>query len=159
MKSILQKVDMKKFAIIIALFCSLASCSEELENSESAVSNSNQETELSTPFEIESEEENSDSEELNYDLPDQCTSVMRPGENLELGKTYLDTVNYVSFNDDADYWLIIAEKNKDTFSIICHDFYDFPPGESLIIEWKIDSFRHAGDPEFLNFNEFLVSLK
>ena len=36
---------------------------------------------------------------------------------------------------------------------------DFFRGEEIEIKWKMDSIRYAGDPEFLNYTEYLISAK
>lgn len=93
-------------------------------------------------------------------VPNDLKSILRPNENLELGKIYTDQVNFVKFDDNGDEWLFIVEKNKDTISLIYNkEHSEFFRGEELEIQWKIDSIRYAGDPEFLNFTEFLVTSK
>ena len=92
------------------------------------------------------------------ELPKDFESVLRPNEKIELGKIYSDTVNYVEFNDDGDYRLFFVEKNNETISLICNvEETQLFKGNKVAINWKIDSIRYAGDPEFLNFKEFLTS--
>lgn len=93
-------------------------------------------------------------------IPSKFKSPLRPNEKLELGKIYTDKVKYVKFDDNGDNWLVVVEKNNDTIGLIYDkDQSDFFRGEELEIQWKIDSIRYAGDPEFLNYTEFLVSSK
>jgi hypothetical protein len=95
------------------------------------------------------------------DLPEDFKSLLRPNEKIELGKIYSDTINYVEFNDGGDDWYFIVEKNKDTIGLIYNKEQTTKlfRGNKIEINWKIDSIRYAGDPEFLNFKEFLTSYK
>lgn len=87
-------------------------------------------------------------------------SPLRPGENLTLGKIYTDTIQFLGINHEADEPLFIIQKNKTTPGLIDRKLLvDFIKGEELEIQWKIDSIRYAGDPEALNFTEFLVDAK
>lgn len=93
-------------------------------------------------------------------IPSKFKSPLRPNENIVLGKIYTDTVNFVNFNDDGDDSQFIVEKNKDTIRLIYNnDDPKFLRGNELEIKWKMDSMRPAGDSEFLDYREFLVSAK
>ncbi|WP_257668833.1 hypothetical protein [Parapedobacter tibetensis] len=84
-------------------------------------------------------------------------SDLRPGEPLKLGKVYTDTVTFVDFNDDGDYFLFNVEKAQDTVWLIYQDEHNFVRGDRLAIQWEMDSMYFAGDPEELDFTERLVS--
>ncbi|MEO5910175.1 MAG: hypothetical protein ABIP95_04760 [Pelobium sp.] len=87
-------------------------------------------------------------------------SDLRPNENLELGKTYTDTVNYISANDESDEAIFTVKKDKDTISLIYYKDEIKPVrGDEIEIKWKMDSIRYAGDPEYLQYSEFLISSK
>lgn len=93
-------------------------------------------------------------------IPDFFKSDLRPDKIPELGKIYTDTVQYVNFSDEGDDYLFIVKKNTDTIALIYNkDEVDFVRGNIIEIKWKMDSMRYAGDPEFLNFTEILVSAK
>lgn len=93
-------------------------------------------------------------------LPGVFKSDLRPNEKLQLGKIYTDTVNFISFDDNGDDWLVIVKKNSDTVSLIYNRvFATVSRGTKLLIRWKTDSLRPAGDPEILDFSEFLISFK
>ena len=93
-------------------------------------------------------------------ISSECKSSLRPNEKLNLGKIYTDIVKYVKFDDNGDNWLVVVKKNKDTVGLICDkEQSDFLGGEEIEIQWKMDSIRYAGDPEFLNYHEFLISAK
>ena len=98
--------------------------------------------------------------EENTTIPVEFTSPLKPGEKLELGKTYTDIVKYIRFDDNGDEWLVVVEKNKDTVTLVYNkEFSDFFKGEEIEIQWKMDSIRYAGDPDFLNYAEFFISAK
>ena len=87
-------------------------------------------------------------------------SLLRPNEKLELGKVYTDTVKFVRFDDNGDDSYFFVKKNKDTISLIYNtDEPKIIRGTELEIKWKMDSLRPAGDPEYLDFTEYLVSWK
>jgi hypothetical protein len=87
-------------------------------------------------------------------------SQLRPDEKLELGKIYTDIVQFVNFDDNGDDWRFIVKKNQDTISLIYNnDDPQIVRGTDLEIKWKMDSLRPAGDPEYLDFTEYLISWK
>ncbi|MFD2909420.1 hypothetical protein ACFSX9_11840 [Flavobacterium ardleyense] len=93
-------------------------------------------------------------------IPTEFESKLRPNEKLKLGITYIDTVKYVAFNDDADDFYFIVEKNKDTIALLFNsDEYKYIRGEEIEIKWEIDSMRYAGDDSYLNFTEHLYKAK
>ena len=87
-------------------------------------------------------------------------SNIRPDELLTLEKIYTDTVEFVNFDANGDDWFFNVKKNKDTVSLI---YNEDPPrltrGDELEIKWKMDSLRPAGDPDFLDYSEYLISAK
>src|SRR5690606_1883677 len=83
----------------------------------------------------------------------------RTDEKITLGQLYTDTVQFVEFNDEGDNWLAIVAKHNDTTSFIYDSEYNFVRGDEIEIRWKVDSIRYAGDSEFLDFTEFLISAK
>lgn len=87
-------------------------------------------------------------------------SVLRPNEKIELGKVYTDTVKFVRFDDNGDDSYFFVKKNKDTISLIYNtDDPKIIRGTDLEIQWKMDSLRPVGDPEYLDFTEYLISWK
>lgn len=87
-------------------------------------------------------------------------SFLRPNENLDLGKIYTDNVEFIKFDDNGDDWYFVVKKNNDTIGLIYNQ--DDPKiirGTELEIQWKMDSLRPAGDPEYLDFSEYLISWK
>ncbi|GGG65981.1 hypothetical protein GCM10007332_30770 [Epilithonimonas arachidiradicis] len=87
-------------------------------------------------------------------------SLLRLNEKLELGEIYTDTVKFVKFDDNGDDWYFVVKKNNDTVSLIYNtDDPKIIRGAELEIQWKMDSLRPAGDPEYLDFTEYLISWK
>lgn len=106
---------------------------------------------IKSPVEKETEENT---------IPKSFKSRLRPNEQLELGTIYTDTVTYVDFNNiDYDEVLFSVNKNDDTIVLISEDTWEgkYFKEQEIIINWKIDSIRPVGDPEYLDFKEFLVS--
>src|SRR5690606_19473377 len=71
------------------------------------------------------------------------------------------TIEFIEFDDNGDYPLMFVSNGKDTASLV-YDWtveYDFVKGEKIEIQWKIDSIHYAGDQEYLDYKEFLVSAK
>lgn len=87
-------------------------------------------------------------------------SALSNAGKIEIGVIYTDTVQYVEFNDNYDDFLVIVNKGKDTIALI-YNYNDpkFIKGDQLEIKWKIDSLRPAGDPELLDYVEYLISAK
>lgn len=88
-------------------------------------------------------------------------SPLRPKDKLQLGKLYTDTIEFVEFDDNGDYPLMFVSNGNDTASLV-YDWtreYSFVKGDKLEIQWKTDSIRYAGDQEYLDYKEFLVSAK
>lgn len=91
---------------------------------------------------------------------DTFKSRLRFNENIQLGKIYTDTIQFVNFDDNGDDWLFFVKKNKDTVGLIYNkDNPEFIRGDELEIQWKMDSLRPAGDPEYLDYKEYLISAK
>lgn len=102
----------------------------------------------------------SKSEDQKELVPTDFTSPLRRNEKLMLGKIYTNKVKFVKFDDNGDNYLFVVESGKDTIGLICDkENAEFFKGEEIEIHWKMDSIRYAGDPEFLNYTEFIVSAK
>jgi len=92
---------------------------------------------------------------------DTYKTALRPGEEVQLRKTYSDTVNFISYDDNYDYWYFLAEKNKDTVEIIYADesISQLVKGDKIIIDWEIKRLEEAGDPEIFYIKPYLSSFK
>ncbi|MEZ4859023.1 MAG: hypothetical protein R2781_09455 [Flavobacteriaceae bacterium] len=92
-------------------------------------------------------------------IPAFFKSAIRPNEKLYLKKHYSDTVTFIEFNNyDFDEVLFGIKTKRDTVYLVSEDLWEdkFLPEDLLVITWKIDSLRPAGDPEVLDFTPFLV---
>ena len=88
------------------------------------------------------------------------SSRLRLNETLTLGTTYTDTVDFVGFNDQGDDFIFSVAKDKDTIGLIYNTGeVTFVRGDRIAIEWKMDSLRPAGDPDYLDHTEFLIGSK
>lgn len=93
-------------------------------------------------------------------IPIEFESKLKPNKKLQLKEVYTDTVKYISFDDNYDDFFLLVENNKDTIKLIYNkEKPRFAKGEEIEIQWKMDSLRPAGDPEYLDFAEFMVSVK
>ena len=136
---------MNKLIVFLIIVFSLQSCDNKTNKEKSAQTQNS--SNLWEPTETNS-------------APSKFKSQLRPNEKLELGKIYTDKAKYVKFDDNGDNWLVVVEKNNDTIGLIYDkEQSDFFRGEEIEIKWKMDSIRYAGDPEFLNYTEYLISAK
>ena len=92
-------------------------------------------------------------------LPIELTSKLQPNETIKLGKTYTDTVTFLEFNDEGDEWMFMVEKDNNTIGLIDNNErkIELVRGDKIVIDWKMDSIRYAGDDEFIEFTEFLIA--
>ncbi|KAF2510598.1 hypothetical protein [Flavobacterium foetidum] len=87
-------------------------------------------------------------------------SILRPNQDLELNKVYTDTVQFIEYNTDFDYYFIDVKKVNEIVGLNTNsDDIDFNRGDVLEVKWKIDSIFIAGDGERLDFSEWLVDVK
>ncbi len=87
-------------------------------------------------------------------------STLRPNQDLELHKVYTDTVQFMEYNTDFDYFFIEVKKGNDIAGLNTNnDDINFNRGDILEVQWKIDSIFIAGDGETLDFSEWLVNAK
>lgn len=98
-------------------------------------------------------------------VKDVFTSTIRPNEAILLNKTYKDTIQFSSYNDDGDYKLLFGKKDyQDVILTYKYDWevdkkYDFLENEFIQITWKMDSIWQAGDSETLDFKETIIDAK
>ena len=88
------------------------------------------------------------------------SSKLRGDEVLEIGKIYKDTVVFLENITDYDYFFFLVSKEKDTVGII---YYDeeilFRKGDTIALQWKMDTVYIAGEGDILSFEEWYVSGK
>ncbi len=93
-------------------------------------------------------------------IPTVFKSPLRPNEKLTLGKTYTDTVTYSTVDDNGDNILLVVQKNDASIGLIANQApTEFAKEDQLEIHWKMDIIRYAGDSEFLNYHEFLLTAR
>ncbi|WP_455004318.1 hypothetical protein [Capnocytophaga gingivalis] len=87
-------------------------------------------------------------------------SKLRGNEVLEIGKIYKDTVVFLENITDYDYFFFLVSKEKDTVGIIYYDEeIPFRKGDTIALQWKMDSVYIAGEGDILSFEEWYVSGK
>ena len=98
-------------------------------------------------------------------VKDVFTSTIRPNEAIVLNKTYKDTIQFSSYNDDGDYNLLFGKKDyQEVILTYNYDWekdnkYHFIEDEFIQITWKMDSIWQAGDSETLDFKETIIDAK
>ncbi len=90
-------------------------------------------------------------------------SELSRGDKVPMGKVFRDTVTFVERDDNGDYFLFYIRKQNRLISLVYDRLVerkpDFLRGDTLVIQWKMDSIWVAGDGERLDFKERLVSAK
>ena len=87
------------------------------------------------------------------------SSNLRRDQVLEIGKIYKDTVVFLENITDYDYFFFLVSKEKDTARIIYYDDeIPFRKGDTIALQWKMDSIDIAGEG-ILSFQECYVSGK
>ena len=84
------------------------------------------------------------------------SSDLRRDQVLEIGKIYKDTVVFLENITDYDYFFFLVSKEKDTVGIIYYDDeIPFRKGDTIALQWKMDSIDIAGEG-ILSFQECYV---
>ena len=91
------------------------------------------------------------------------TLNIKPNETVLLNKTYIDTIEFLSYDDDYDYKMLIGKKNEHEVAFV-YDWdwnsdnkYNFNSGDILEITWKMDSLYI--DCETKDIRERVVEVK
>lgn len=88
---------------------------------------------------------------------------LSPGNKVPIGKVFTDTVTFAERDDNGDYFLFYVRKKNRLVSLVYDDLaeqkLDFLRGDTLAIQWKMDSIWIAGDGDRLDFKERLVGVK
>ena len=88
------------------------------------------------------------------------SSDLRRDQVLEIGKIYKDTVVFLENITDYDYFFFLVSKEKDTVGIIYYDDeIPFRKGDTIALQWKMDTVYIAGEGDILSFEEWYVSGK
>jgi len=89
------------------------------------------------------------------------SSQLRPNQAIALNNIYTDTIEFSSYNDDGDYFLLFGKKNDTEVAFIYkwewykNDKYNFKDGDIIKVR-KMDSIFLAGDGETLDFREMAI---
>jgi len=81
--------------------------------------------------------------------------------NVVIGEIYTDTLTFLSFDGNYDYWfgLFLTEK-QDTVYVICDDVIEESNnGKEVVLRWEVDSLYEAGEGDELYYQERVVSLE
>ncbi|MBW1294161.1 hypothetical protein [Aquimarina litoralis] len=150
------KIKLQILFTIIALCICLNACKDSSETSEKNASN----TEL-TKEQTKNDSLTNEQPEKKEDKLTLLSSKLRPNEHLELGKSYTDTISFISFDDNYDYWHFLAKKNKDTIDISYNidGISQLATGDTLEINWELKIMEEAGDPKITYTKPFLISFK
>ncbi|WP_417800645.1 hypothetical protein [Tenacibaculum sp.] len=140
------------FLLAILLSLNLTSCKNK---SEKPIK-----TESNTVFKVETDNKDTIkySEEESKTL-DSFKSRLRPDEQLELKTIYTDTVTFLSYDDNYDYWCFLAKKNKDTVQVMYQDISinELVKGDIISIKWELKILQEAGDEDITYLKPCLVS--
>ena len=121
-------------------------------------------------------------EEVNLDVTKDSTLVISAIENQSIpliklkskirpytfvfpNEVYTDSIEFIGYNNDFDYFILTGKKNAQEIDFIYHwqwkknDTYNFKAGELIEVTWKMDSFWVAGDGERLDFHEWIIDAK
>ena len=74
---------------------------------------------------------------------------------------HTDTLSFVEYNDDGDYFYLYAENDKELFGFINDKNEDrsYLRGDIIEVNWKKDSIYIAGDNEAAYIADWVVSTK
>ncbi len=87
------------------------------------------------------------------------SNVSMPSQSVLSNEIFTDTIEFLSYDDNYDYLMLLGKKNKKPVSFIygwdwsTNDKYNFKSGDVIVVKWKMDSIFIAGDGERLDFAE------
>jgi hypothetical protein len=86
------------------------------------------------------------------------TSPLRKGDTLVKGKVYVDTVSFITYNDNGDDALFVCVKDKDTVGVFFRaaDAPKLNNGDKVRLAWSMDMYAPAGDPDYPYPAEFVT---
>ena len=98
------------------------------------------------------------------EVKDTFHSSLRPNAPILLNKTYTDTIEFATYNDDGDYALLMGKKNNKEVVLIYNtdwrdnEKYNFKYGDLLKVNWNMDSIYLAGEGEALDYKETAIDV-
>ena len=115
-------------------------------------------------FEREIKDEKRDNLETQQ-VHEQLDSTTLQYDTKLFNEIQKDTIEFIDYNDDFDYRYLIGRKKGKNLSFV-YDWdwtenqeYNFRQGDLILIEWKMDSIRMAGDEEVVNVVERALDAK
>lgn len=82
--------------------------------------------------------------EENNEIP---FSHLRPHEEIKKGVSYIDTLEYIDFNDEGDFEIATLKKDSMYIDILMSLGDDVHRGDIISFEWSMQTFSPAGDSE------------
>lgn len=88
-------------------------------------------------------------------------SIIRKETSVKIGEVYFDTLTFLTFDGDYDYWFGEFKTSQlDTVYLVYDDFIkDDNVGNKMILQWKVDSLYEAGEGDELYYQERLITYK
>jgi len=135
------------------LFCSYACKNESAQPTK---------TESTTKVEAENNSVEQPVVEEQSVTRDILSSKLRPNEKLEFGVRYTDTVAFISYDDNYDYWYFLAKKFNDTIDVMYADnevIKNLVKGDNIVMDWEMQRLQEAGDEDITYIKPYLMSFK
>ncbi len=83
------------------------------------------------------------------------SSTLRPGEQLKLNTVYTDTILFLEYEDNYDYFMLIAKKGDEIVSFVNDDKHrNLNKGDIITVSWQLDSIVMAGDDDMTWITEW-----
>jgi hypothetical protein len=145
----MKNMKLNKLYLTMLFGLLLSSCSTGSEDSEDSESN-------------ESTSESYDRYKGEDQKIEDFESVLRPNKTAwDVNEIYVDTLEFVLYNDDADYaFAIFRTKEEEEVKLALNDFvHEDNAGKLFHIEWSVDSLWEAGEGDALYFQERANTVK
>ncbi|UZD22935.1 hypothetical protein PBT90_05820 [Algoriphagus halophytocola] len=101
----------------------------------------------------------------NQQAQNQFDSTSRKEDSVSYSKIFTDTLKFIDYQDDFDYRYLIGQKKGENLFFVynwewtVNEEYNFRPGDLIVIQWKKDSIRMAGDEEVVKVVERVLEAK
>lgn len=101
----------------------------------------------------------------NQQAQNQFDSASSKIDSISYNKIFTDTLKFIDYQDDFDYRYLIGQKKDENLSFVYNwewtenEEYNFRPGDLIVIQWKKDSIRMAGDEEVVKVVERVLEAK
>lgn len=89
------------------------------------------------------------------------TKISIDNTKKQINHVHIDTLSFIGYNDDGDYFLLNAKKNLKNFGFINDKNEDrsLLQGDIVEIRWKKDTIYIAGDGDKPELAEWIISVK